>query len=101
MNIEVVDIEPISHEKIQAIVTFKIRDIGKISGLKIVRGRRGLYCVPPSFSYRDKNGLTHWVTLLNFESSFWRKIQDLVLNEYENFKKVKGAMDGKEEKEKE
>lgn len=88
MKIEVVNIEPINHEKIQAIVTFKIENIGKISGIKIMKGNRGLYCVPPSFSYRDGSGLTHWVTLLNFETLLWRRIQDLVLSEYENFKKV-------------
>ena len=58
-NIKVLEIEKIDHPKIAGITTIYLQDIGKISGIKIVRVNGEVKCEPPNRSFVDK-GMRKW-----------------------------------------
>ena len=88
MEVEVIDIRPCDHPRIRAIATIQLVGVAKISGMKIVQGGHGLYCVPPNQSYLE-NGLRKWTSILTFERDLWKEIQHKILKGYEEAKNVR------------
>lgn len=83
MDVKVLEIEIISdNEKLKGIATIEIRDIVKVSGIKILQGSHGLYCCCPNQSH-TQNGLRKWSNILTFERDLWNEIQEKILKKYE------------------
>jgi len=81
-NIKVVEIEKIDHPKIAGITTIYLQDIGKISGIKIVRVNGEVKCEPPNRSFVD-NGMRKWENVFSFERDLWDKIQEKIVKEWQ------------------
>ena len=83
MEIKVLEIEMVlGNEKLKGIATIEIKDIVKISGIKILQGSHDLYCCCPNQSH-TKDGLRRWSNILTFERDLWNEIQEKILREYE------------------
>lgn len=83
MDIKVLDIEMVlDNEKLKGIATIELKDIVKISGIKILQGSHDLYCCCPNQSH-TQNGLRKWSNILTFERDLWNEIQEKILKEYE------------------
>jgi hypothetical protein len=81
-NIKVLEIEKIDHPKIAGITTIYLQDIGKISGIKIVRVNGEVKCEPPNRSFVD-NGMRKWENVFSFERDLWNKIQEKIVKEWQ------------------
>jgi hypothetical protein len=81
-NIKVLEIEKIDHPKIAGITTIYLQDIGKISGIKIVRVNGEVKCEPPNRSFVD-NGMRKWENVFSFERDLWDKIQEKIVKEWQ------------------
>ena len=81
-NIRVLEIEKIDHPKIAGITTIYLQDIGKISGIKIVRVNGEVKCEPPNRSFVD-NGMRKWENVFSFERDLWNKIQEKIVKEWQ------------------
>ena len=81
-NIKVLEIEKIDHPKIAGITTIYLQDIGKISGIKIVRVNGKVKCEPPNRSFVD-NGMRKWENVFSFERDLWNKIQEKIVKEWQ------------------
>jgi len=83
MDIKILNIETIlDNEKLKGIATIEIKDIVKISGIKILQGAHNLYCCCPNQSH-TQNGLRKWSNILTFERDLWNEIQEKILKKYE------------------
>lgn len=87
MQIEVIKLDKVDHQRIKGLATIKIENFGKIAGIKIIQGDNNLYCVPPNQSYKE-DGLRRWMNIITFEQSLWRKIQEKILKRYEETIKI-------------
>jgi len=84
MKIEVLQIEEMDHPKILGIATIQINSEGsfiKITGLKIMKGNRNIYCCCPSASFVE-NGLRKWSAIITFSQKLWEEIQGSILKKY-------------------
>ncbi|MBA7500118.1 putative septation protein SpoVG [subsurface metagenome] len=83
MEIKILEIEKVpDNEKLKGIATIEIKDIVKISGIKILQGSHDLYCCCPNQSH-TQNGLRKWSNILTFERDLWKEIQEKIIKEYE------------------
>ena len=83
MDIEVLDIETVlDNEKLKGIATIEIKNVVKVSGIKILSGNFGLYCCCPNQSH-TQNGMRKWSNILTFERNLWKEIQEKILKEYD------------------
>ena len=69
------------HPRIKALATICIDGLGTLSGMKVIKGTRTTYCVPPNQCYME-NGLRVWMNLITFEKYIWNVIQQKILDEY-------------------
>jgi DNA-binding cell septation regulator SpoVG len=81
MQIEVIKLDKVDHQRIKGLATIKVENFGKIAGIKVIQGDNNLYCVPPNQSYKE-DGLRRWMNIITFEQSLWRKIQEKILKRY-------------------
>lgn len=82
MQIEVIKLDKVDHQRIKGLATIKVENFGKIAGIRVIQGDNNLYCVPPNQSYKE-DGLRRWMNIITFEQSLWRKIQEKILKRYE------------------
>ncbi len=85
MKIEVLQIEKMNHPKILAIATISLsseENFIKITGLKIMKGNRNIYCCCPSASFVE-DGLRKWSAIITFSQKLWEEIQGSILKKYE------------------
>ena len=81
MQIEVIKLDKVDHQRIKGLATIKVENFGKIAGIRVIQGDNNLYCVPPNQSYKE-DGLRRWMNIITFEQSLWRKIQEKILKRY-------------------
>ncbi|GAG58324.1 unnamed protein product [marine sediment metagenome] len=81
MQIEVIKLNKVDHQRIKGLATIKVENFGKIAGIRVIQGDNNLYCVPPNQSYKE-DGLRRWMNIITFEQSLWRKIQEKILKRY-------------------
>jgi len=83
MDVKILEIEKIlDNEKLKGIATIEVKDVVKVSGIKILQGIHGLYCCCPNQSH-TKDGLRKWSNILTFERDLWKEIQEKILKKYE------------------
>lgn len=81
-HVKVLKIERSNHPRIKATATIQLEGVGTLSGMKVIEGTKGIYCVPPNQCYIE-NGLKVWMNLITFEKYLWDIIQEKILAEYE------------------
>ena len=81
MQIEVIKLDKVDHQRIKGLAIIKVENFWKIAGIRVIQGDNNLYCVPPNQSYKE-DGLRRWMNIITFEQSLWRKIQEKILKRY-------------------
>lgn len=68
MQIEVIQLNKIDHQRTKGLATIKVEKFGKIAGIMVIQGDNNLYCVPPNQNYKE-DGLRRWMNIITFEQS--------------------------------
>jgi len=96
VEIKVLEIEVVlDNEKLKGIATIELKNLIKISGIKILQGSHSLYCCCPNQSH-TQNGLRKWSNILTFEQDLWKEIQEKILRKYEKKENKKDVREKQE-----